>query len=35
MKNPWISMWLSAANKAAEPLAGLGPRSCTVNKDHG
>ena len=23
MKNPWISMWLSAANKAAGPVRGF------------
>ena len=23
MKNPWMSMWLSAANKAAGPTRGL------------
>ena len=23
MKNPWMSMWLSAANKAAGPMRGF------------
>ena len=32
MKNPWMSMWLSAANKAAGAARGLGRQSCTVNR---
>ena len=29
MKNPWMSMWLTPPTKRLEPLAGLGPQSCT------
>ena len=32
MKNPWLSMWLSAANSAAERRAASGRRRCVASR---
>ena len=32
MKNPWMSMWLSAAKRRPEPHVGFERQSCTGNR---